>query len=268
MDENSVTVIDETDVYVLRSSDWAEFKNTSLTVKFKDTKVYAHFEGDITHNGKKVTLKYTFGTDDFGTTEPSEPEVTETSNKTYKSNLHIFNLESEDETLDLFKTDKAEVNIVKYSDNSCKVTLKNITLNGKTADLVFVGKFDTDEPALDPLAEGDDENGTVTPEETFLMTTSDNATTEFFGAAISATFEWQELSENEIKMFFNLEGGSISYEGEFNYKENSETAINGIHAANGEAQLFTVDGVKLSKLQKGLNIVRSADGKVKKVLVK
>ena len=268
VDENGVTVIDETDVYVLRSSDWAEFKNTSLTVKFKDDKVYAHFEGDITHNGKKVTLKYTFGTDDFGTTEPSEPEVTETSNKTYKSNLHIFNLESEDESLDLFKTDKAEVNIVKYSDNSCKVTLKNITLNDKTADLVFVGKFDTDEPTLAPLAEGDDENGTVTPEGTFLMTTSDNATTEFFGAAISATFEWQELSENEIKMFFNLEGGSISYEGEFNYKENSETAINGIHAANGEAQLFTVDGVKLSKLQKGLNIVRTADGKVKKVLVK
>ena len=45
------------------------------------------------------------------------------------------------------------------------------------------------------------------------------------------------------------------------------STING-EAANGEAQLFTVDGVKLSKLQKGLNIVRSADGKVKKVLVK
>lgn len=41
-----------------------------------------------------------------------------------------------------------------------------------------------------------------------------------------------------------------------------------VEAANGDAQLFTVDGVKLSKLQKGLNIVRSADGKVKKVLVK
>ena len=41
-----------------------------------------------------------------------------------------------------------------------------------------------------------------------------------------------------------------------------------VEAANVEAQLFTVDGVKLSKLQKGLNIVRTADGKVKKVLVK
>ena len=41
-----------------------------------------------------------------------------------------------------------------------------------------------------------------------------------------------------------------------------------VETANGEAQLFTIDGVKLNKLQKGLNIVRTADGKVKKVLVK
>ncbi len=52
-----------------------------------------------------------------------------------------------------------------------------------------------------------------------------------------------------------------------------EPVVDGIstinaEAANGEAQLFTIDGVKLNKLQKGLNIVRSADGKVKKVLVK
>ena len=48
--------------------------------------------------------------------------------------------------------------------------------------------------------------------------------------------------------------------------------VDGISTINAEAangvQFFTVDGVKLSKLQKGLNIVRSADGKVKKVLVK
>ena len=52
-----------------------------------------------------------------------------------------------------------------------------------------------------------------------------------------------------------------------------EPVVDGISSinaevANGETQLFTVNGVKLSKLQKGLNIVRSADGKVKKVLVK
>ena len=52
-----------------------------------------------------------------------------------------------------------------------------------------------------------------------------------------------------------------------------EPVVDGIstinaEVANGETQLFTVNGVKLSKLQKGLNIVRTADGKVKKVLVK
>ena len=52
-----------------------------------------------------------------------------------------------------------------------------------------------------------------------------------------------------------------------------EPVVDGISSinaevANGEAQLFTINGVKLNKLQKGLNIVRTADGKVKKVLVK
>ena len=52
-----------------------------------------------------------------------------------------------------------------------------------------------------------------------------------------------------------------------------EPVVDGIstinaEVANGETQLFTVNGVKLNKLQKGLNIVRTADGKVKKVLVK
>ena len=50
-----------------------------------------------------------------------------------------------------------------------------------------------------------------------------------------------------------------------------EPVVDGIstinaETANGEAQLFTIDGVKLNKLQKGLNIVRTADGKTVKVL--
>ena len=51
-----------------------------------------------------------------------------------------------------------------------------------------------------------------------------------------------------------------------------EPVVDGISTINAETangvQFFTVDGVKLNKLQKGLNIVRTADGKVKKVLVK
>ena len=47
-------------------------------------------------------------------------------------------------------------------------------------------------------------------------------------------------------------------------------AISNINAeaAQGNAEIFTVNGAKVAKLQKGINLVRTADGKVKKVLVK
>ena len=39
-------------------------------------------------------------------------------------------------------------------------------------------------------------------------------------------------------------------------------------AADGRKHIYTVDGVEIPALQKGINIVREADGSVKKVLVK
>lgn len=46
------------------------------------------------------------------------------------------------------------------------------------------------------------------------------------------------------------------------------TRINGIAAGAAGAEFFSVGGVKSDKAQKGMNVVRTADGKVKKVLVK
>ena len=62
-------------------------------------------------------------------------------------------------------------------------------------------------------------------------------------------------------------GGGI-YDATLEVVEPVTDGISTINAevANGEAQLFTVDGVQIAKLQKGLNIVRTADGKVVKVL--
>ena len=73
------------------------------------------------------------------------------------------------------------------------------------------------------------------------------------------------LSTNHI-----LNNGGGIYDATLEVVEPVVDGISTINAevANGEAQLFTVDGVQIAKLQKGLNIVRSADGKVKKVLVK
>ena len=67
-----------------------------------------------------------------------------------------------------------------------------------------------------------------------------------------------------------LENGGGVWDATLKVVEPVVDGISTINAevANGEAQLFTVDGVQIAKLQKGLNIVRTADGKVKKVLVK
>lgn len=336
------------------------------------------------------------------------PEVvTEVSNKTYTSNLRIYDGEEP-----VVENADAKVNIIKYSDESYKVTLKDVTLNENTQDLVFVGTT----PEVAPTAEA--------AEPLTIIAKSDEATTAFFGEEMNGTFEITEVSDDEIKMGIAIEGEGVLYEGEFNYeaktpaaepfcKENyvadgngfeweipvdwdtqkivmsidpstctgncedviglgavptawvntlhlyrtrdqklqgyfqvpggsnnntdkfaetvpflvevskaqgfvvndevkiaasemsylftlptvkmgtgegandksratynyvkvvdkdwtkdPETGINATTVAEGEFEVFSVDGVKLSKLQKGLNIVRSADGKVKKVLVK
>lgn len=49
-----------------------------------------------------------------------------------------------------------------------------------------------------------------------------------------------------------------------------DTAINTVNAAddNKYVVIYTLGGVRMQNLQRGINIVRTASGKVKKVLVK
>lgn len=143
-------------------------------------------------------------------------EVTEVSNKDYTSNLRIYDSESESEE-NLFQADEATVNVVKYSDESYKITLKQITLNEQTADLVFTGT----EQRATPYEEG----GTVETEETMIIAKPDAATEEFLGGEgeeIGATFQIVNVSENEIKMALNISGNTFMYDGEFNYDQPEE----------------------------------------------
>ena len=143
-------------------------------------------------------------------------EVTEVSNKDYTSNLRIYDSESESEE-NLFQADEATVNVVKYSDESYKITLKQITLNEQTADLVFTGT----EQRATPY----DEGGTVETEETMIVAKPDAATEEFLGGEgeeIGATFQIVNVSENEIKMALNISGNTFMYDGEFNYEQPEE----------------------------------------------
>lgn len=160
----------------------------------------------------KNNASYTFNLY-YGVEPPVE--VTEVSNNSYTSNLRIYDSESEDEE-NLFQADEATVNVVKYSDESYKITLKQITLNEQTADLVFTGT----EQRATPY----DEGGTVETEETLIVAQPDAATNEFFGEEeeVGAMFQIVNVSENEIKMALNISGNTFMYDGEFNYDQPEE----------------------------------------------
>ena len=168
--------------------------------------------------------------------ETTEPEVTEVSNKTYTSNLRILDGETT-----VVEEAEADVNIIKYSDESYKVTLKNVNMLNKTQDLVFVGKALIEEApteATEPLT---------------IIAKSDEATTTFFGEEMNGTFEITEVSAEEIKMGFVLNNTSLEYQGEFNYteEETPEVYTSNLHiydAAAPETDLFQADQAKVEFL--------------------
>ena len=164
------------------------------------------------------------------------PDVTESSNNTYTSNLRIFDGEEP-----VVENAEAQVNIVKYSDESYKVTLKNVNMLNKTQDLVFVGKALIEEApteATEPLT---------------IIAKSDEATTAFFDEEMNGTFEITEVSAEEIKMGFSMESQNFSYQGEFNYTEEEEPEVytSNLHiydAAAPETDLFQADQAKVEFL--------------------
>lgn len=200
----------------------AENQEFTLTnVGWKNDVVVVSMNGTIADGQLTGTFNVAFKNDasyTFNLYYGVEPpvEVTEVSNKDYTSNLRIYDSESESEE-NLFQADEATVNVVKYSDESYKITLKQITLNEQTADLVFTGT----EQRATPYEEG----GTVETEETMIVAKPDAATEEFLGGEgeeIGATFQIVNVSENEIKMALNISGNTFMYDGEFNYDQPEE----------------------------------------------
>lgn len=61
--------------------------------------------------------------------------------------------------------------------------------------------------------------------------------------------------------------GCLSFLG-FTAIKATSTGINNVTTAKGEATAYTIGGVRLGKVQKGLNIVREANGEVRKVIVR
>ena len=160
-------------------------------------------------------------------TNPDAPTVV--SDKTYTSNLRIYDGEEP-----VVEETEAQVNVTKYSDDTYKITLKDVSMLNQTSDLVFVGKALVDETAAadEPLT---------------IMAKSDGATTNFFGEEMNASFELTEVSADEVKMEFAIESENFSYMGQFNYEEEKpepEVYTSNLHiydAAAPETDLFKAD---------------------------
>ena len=211
VEEDGKVVLTATDQkFKLTNTGWTNSTaNVSMKGEIADGKLKATFNVDIdSYSSYKFTLYY-------GVEPPVV--VKEESNKTYTSNLRIIDQTSEDENT-LFQTDNASVNIIKYSDKTYKITLKQITLNSKTSDLVFTGK--AVESEVDP-----GEGGAVVTEGTMVQATADAETQNFLGGAVSAQFMWQDVSDTEIRMSFVLEGKTLSLGGEFNYEKTPEPPV-------------------------------------------
>ena len=159
-------------------------------------------------------------------TNPDAPKVV--SDKTYTSNLRIYDGEEP-----VVEETEAQVNVTMYSDDTYKITLKDVSMLNQTSDLVFVGKA---------IAEETDSEAPRT-----IMAKSDGATTNFFGEEMNATFEITEVSADEVKMGFSIESDNFSYLGEFNYEEEKpepEVYTSNLHiydAAAPETDLFKAD---------------------------
>ena len=159
-------------------------------------------------------------------TNPDAPTVV--SDKTYTSNLRILDGEEP-----VVEETEAQVNVTMYSDETYKITLKDVSLLNQTSDLVFVGKA---------IAEETDSKAPRT-----IMAKSDGATTNFFGEQMNATFELTEVSADEVKMEFAIESTNFSYMGQFNYEEEKpepEVYTSNLHiydAAAPETDLFKAD---------------------------
>ena len=161
--------------------------------------------------------------------------ATVVSDKTYTSNLRIYDGEEP-----VVEETEAQVNVTMYSDDTYKITLKDVSMLNQTSDLVFVGKA---------IAEETDSEAPRT-----IMAKSDGATTNFFGEEMNATFEITEVSADEVKMGFSIESDNFSYLGEFNYEEEvdePEVYTSNLHiydAAAPETDLFKADQAKVEFL--------------------
>ena len=280
--------------------EFTDSKEGTLKVQFNDTKAYLKATGvtSIVSFGTSYDYTLVYGTE-FSTEEPKDDyainfdkDAKQTHSSRYSSSVSLQQTGKDKQTIEFGKTMNG------YEDLTAGTEKFTVEAGSEvTPSIGYVGEWmhgyvyiDLDNNKQFSFnADGADQTGTEVVSYSYYKDQNSkgesassncnvNPMPSFTAPTTPGTYrirfkvDWDNIDAGGSVLSTNhiLNNGGGIYDATLEVVEPVVDGISTINAevANGEAQLFTVDGVQISKLQKGLNIVRSADGKVKKVLVK
>lgn len=160
-----------------------------------------------------------------------------------------------------------EVELTKVSDDVYKFTFRKLApMEYKT-----FGDFVVEDVTATVDAAGEMTFSTASTEGTWTNVTSTAAiggVTEGSKSLISAFTA--TLSADKSKLIVDLTFMTMGSDVDVVFGKKIDTAINTVNAAddNRYVEIYNLGGVRMQRLQRGINIVRTASGKVKKVLMK
>lgn len=160
-----------------------------------------------------------------------------------------------------------EVELTKVSDDVYKFTFRKLApMEYKT-----FGDFVVEDVTATVDAAGEMTFSTASTEGTWTNVTSTAAiggVSEGSKSLISAFTA--TLSADKSKLIVDLTFMTMGSDVDVVFGKKIDTAINTVNAAddNRYVEIYNLGGVRMQRLQRGINIVRTANGKVKKVLVK
>ena len=299
--ENGVTTIDvQKPEVTFTDADYglADSNEGALKVQFNDTKAYLKATGvaKIVTYGTSYNYTLVYGTE-FSTEEPKDDyainfdkDAKQTHASRYSTSVSLQQTGKDKQTIEFGKTMNGYEDLTTGTD---KFTVE--AGSEVTPSIGYVGEWMhgyvyidlNNDKQFSFNADGADQTGTEVVSYSYYMdqnskgeSASNNcnvnpmpsftAPTEPGTYRIRFKVDWDNIDAGGSVLSTNhiLNNGGGIYDATLEVVEPVVDGISTIEAEAAGAQLFTVDGVQIAKLQKGLNIVRSADGKVKKVLVK
>ena len=280
--------------------EFTDSKEGTLKVQFNDTKAYLKATGvtSIVSFGTSYDYTLVYGTE-FSTEEPKDDyainfdkDAKQTHSSRYSTSVSLQQEGKDKQTIEFGKTMNG------YEDLTAGTEKFTVEAGSEvTPSIGYVGEWMhgyvyidlNNDKQFSFNADGADQTGTEVVSYSYYKDQNSkgeaassncnvNPMPSFTAPTTPGTYrirfkvDWDNIDAGGSVLSTNhiLNNGGGIYDATLEVVEPVVDGISTIDAevANGEAQLFTVDGVQIAKLQKGLNIVRSADGKVKKVLVK